>query len=191
MEVRPNRPPVDKDVRPRIGRKKILSPRHSRGTKDKISPEVLGHCPLAIFEWSRRHDRHQLVAVKRTGKNKRDSWKTPAFSKSCCFWDYTLVGCNWRLVGPTKFEVHMAYIGHPVAGDPAWTYSRTKDSFFMRETSAFIHAQERLEFTAEVPAAIFEKATGRRDNEGWGGKELLKFRKGWKSFPKRAIFPPI
>ena len=59
----------------------------------------------------------------------------------------------------------MAYIGHPVAGDPAYGPKKTlkgQGQFLHARTLGFTHPRtgETLEFTAEVPA-IFEKNAGR------------------------------
>ena len=60
-----------------------------------------------------------------------------------------------------QIRVHMAYIGHPVAGDPAYGPKKTlkgQGQFLHARTLGFTHPRtgETLEFTAEVPA-IFEK----------------------------------
>ena len=75
--------------------------------------------------------------------------------------DYTLVELQLETGRTHQIRVHMAYIGHPVAGDPAYGPKKTlkgQGQFLHARTRGVTHPRtgETLEFTAEVPA-IFEK----------------------------------
>ena len=77
------------------------------------------------------------------------------------FGNYTLVELQLETGRTHQIRVHMAYIGHPVAGDPAYGPKKTlkgQGQFLHARTLGFTHPRtgETLEFTAEVPA-IFEK----------------------------------
>ena len=77
------------------------------------------------------------------------------------FGNYTLVELQLETGRTHQIRVHMAYIGHPVAGDPAYGPKKTlkgKGQFLHARTLGFTHPRTgvTLEFTAEVPA-IFEK----------------------------------
>lgn len=77
------------------------------------------------------------------------------------FGDYTLVELTLETGRTHQIRVHMAYIGHPVAGDPAYGPRKT-----LKEEGQFLHAQtlgfthpstgEEMEFTAPAPA-IFQE----------------------------------
>lgn len=77
------------------------------------------------------------------------------------FGDYTLVELTLETGRTHQIRVHMAYIGHPVAGDPLYGPRKT-----LKGAGQFLHAQtlglthptsgELMTFTAEPPA-IFSK----------------------------------
>lgn len=77
------------------------------------------------------------------------------------FGDYTLVELQLETGRTHQIRVHMAYIGHPVAGDPVYGPRKTlkgHGQFLYARTLGFTHPRtgEVLEFTAEAPA-IFQK----------------------------------
>ena len=72
------------------------------------------------------------------------------------FGDYTLVELQLETGRTHQIRVHMAYIGHPVAGDEVYGPRKTlkgHGQFLHARTLGFTHPQtgEVLEFTAEVP----------------------------------------
>ena len=77
------------------------------------------------------------------------------------FSDYTLVELQLETGRTHQIRVHMAYIGHPVAGDEVYGPRKTlkgHGQFLHARTLGFTHPRtgEVLEFTAEAPA-IFQE----------------------------------
>ena len=77
------------------------------------------------------------------------------------FGDYTLVELQLETGRTHQIRVHMAYIGHPVAGDEVYGPRKTlkgHGQFLHARTLGFTHpgTGEVLEFTAEAPA-IFQE----------------------------------
>ncbi|MGQ7417271.1 RluA family pseudouridine synthase [Streptococcus suis] len=77
------------------------------------------------------------------------------------FGDYTLVELTLETGRTHQIRVHMAYIGHPIAGDEAYGPRKTlkgHGQFLHARTLGFTHPRtgEVVEFTAEVPA-IFQE----------------------------------
>lgn len=77
------------------------------------------------------------------------------------FGDYTLVELQLETGRTHQIRVHMAYIGHPVAGDEVYGPKKTlkgHGQFLHARTLGFTHPKtgETLEFTAEIPA-VFQK----------------------------------
>ena len=77
------------------------------------------------------------------------------------FGDYTLVELQLETGRTHQIRVHMAYIGHPVAGDEVYGPRKTLKShgqFLHARTLGFTHPRtgEVLEFTAEAPAIFLE-----------------------------------
>ena len=97
-------------------------------------------------------DRQKMAVVRENGKD-----ATTKFRVLERFGDYTLTECR-LLTGRThQIRVHMAYIGHPVAGDRKYG---TKKCPFSIEGQAlhskvlsFVHprTEEKMEFTAPLP----------------------------------------
>ena len=97
-------------------------------------------------------DRQKMAVVRENGKD-----ATTKFRVLERFGDYTLTECR-LLTGRThQIRVHMAYIGHPVAGDRK--YGTKKCPFSIEgqalhsKTLSFIHprTEEKMEFTAPLP----------------------------------------
>ena len=93
-----------------------------------------------------------MAVVRENGKD-----ATTKFRVLERFGEYTLAECS-LLTGRThQIRVHMAYIGHPVAGDPK--YGAKKCPFAITgqalhsKTLSFIHPRtgERMEFEAPLP----------------------------------------
>ncbi|HFI0600916.1 TPA: RluA family pseudouridine synthase [Streptococcus suis] len=77
------------------------------------------------------------------------------------FGDYTLVELTLETGRTHQIRVHMAYIGHPVAGDEAYGPRKTlkgQGQFLHAQTLGFTHPRtgELVEFTADTPA-IFQE----------------------------------
>ena len=77
------------------------------------------------------------------------------------FGDYTLVELQLETGRTHQIRVHMAYIGHPVAGDEFYGPRKTlkgHGQFLHARTLGFTHPRtgEVLEFTAEAPAIFLE-----------------------------------
>ncbi|WP_407890836.1 RluA family pseudouridine synthase [Lacticaseibacillus sp. N501-2] len=77
------------------------------------------------------------------------------------FGDYTLVQCQLETGRTHQIRVHMAYIHHPVAGDPLYGPKRTLPNhgqFLHAQTLGFTHPTtgKYLEFHVDPPT-IFEK----------------------------------
>lgn len=78
------------------------------------------------------------------------------------FGDYTLLELTLETGRTHQIRVHMAYIGHPVAGDEIYGPRKTlkgKGQFLHAQTLGFTHPRtgELVEFTA-APPAIFQEA---------------------------------
>ncbi len=72
------------------------------------------------------------------------------------FDDYTLVECRLETGRTHQIRVHMAYIDHPVLGDPKYGYRKddvTYGQYLHAKTLGFVHPRtgEYLEFTSELP----------------------------------------
>ncbi|MGT2801970.1 RluA family pseudouridine synthase [Streptococcus henryi] len=77
------------------------------------------------------------------------------------FGDYTLVELTLETGRTHQIRVHMGYIGHPVAGDPAYGPRKTlkgEGQFLHAQTLGFTHPStgEEMAFTAPAPA-IFQE----------------------------------
>lgn len=77
------------------------------------------------------------------------------------FGDYTLVELQLETGRTHQIRVHMAYIGHPIAGDEVYGPRKTlkgHGQFLHARTLGFTHPRtgEVLEFTAEAPAIFLE-----------------------------------
>lgn len=70
--------------------------------------------------------------------------------------DYSLVECRLETGRTHQIRVHMAYIGHPVVGDPKYGYRKDDTSYgqyLHARTLGFNHPRtgEYMEFTSELP----------------------------------------
>ncbi|HFI0452959.1 TPA: RluA family pseudouridine synthase [Streptococcus suis] len=87
------------------------------------------------------------------------------------FGDYTLVELTLETGRTHQIRVHMAYIGHPVAGDEAYGPKKTlkgHGQFLHARTLGFTHPRtgEVVEFTAEAPAIFLETLEKLRRSNG-------------------------
>lgn len=87
------------------------------------------------------------------------------------FGDYTLVELSLETGRTHQIRVHMAYIGHPIAGDPLYGPRKTlkgNGQFLHAETLGFTHpiSQELMTFSVEPPQIFkdtLEKLRSKRD----------------------------
>lgn len=97
-------------------------------------------------------DRQKMAVVRENGKD-----ATTKFRVLERFGTYTLVECRLMTGRTHQIRVHMAYIGHPVVGDPK--YGAKKCPFSIEgqalhsKTLMFTHPRtgERMEFEAPLP----------------------------------------
>ncbi len=98
-------------------------------------------------------DRQKMAVVRENGKD-----ATTKFRVLERFGDYTLAECRLMTGRTHQIRVHMAYIGHPVAGDRK--YGTKKCPFAIQgqalhsKTLSFTHPRtgERMTFAAPLPA---------------------------------------
>lgn len=86
------------------------------------------------------------------------------------FGNYTLVELTLETGRTHQIRVHMAYIGHPVAGDPLYGPRKTlkgHGQFLHAQTLGFTHPTtgETLTFTAEAPAIFKETLENLRNGK--------------------------
>ncbi|MDQ0223043.1 RluA family pseudouridine synthase [Streptococcus moroccensis] len=124
---------------------------------------------LAIVHGNLPNDRGMIEApIGRSDKDRKKQAVTgkgkPAVTRFQVlerFGDYTLVELTLETGRTHQIRVHMAYIGHPVAGDPAYGPKKTlpgEGQFLHAETLGFTHPTtgELMTFTAPLPE-VFEK----------------------------------
>lgn len=124
---------------------------------------------VAIVHGNLPHDRGVVEApIGRSEKDRKKQAVTgkgkPAVSRFQVlerFGDYTFVELSLETGRTHQIRVHMAYIGHPVAGDPAYGPRKTlkgQGQFLHAQTLGFTHPRtgELLTFTAELPQ-IFQE----------------------------------
>ena len=86
------------------------------------------------------------------------------------FGDYSLVELQLETGRTHQIRVHMAYIGHPVAGDEVYGPRKTlkgHGQFLHAKTLGFTHPRtgETMEFTADIPEIFKETLERLRKNE--------------------------
>ena len=86
------------------------------------------------------------------------------------FGNYTLVELTLETGRTHQIRVHMAYIGHPVAGDPLYGPRKTlkgNGQFLHAQTLGFTHPTtgETLTFMAEAPAIFKETLENLRNGK--------------------------
>lgn len=132
---------------------------------------------LAIVHGEMPNDRGVIEAP--IGRNPKDRKKQAVIAdgKSAVthfevverFAGYSLLALELETGRTHQIRVHLAYIGHPVAGDPLYGPKNTlvpnKGQFLHAETLGFEHPKtgEWLEFKAELPE-IFQKTLERLRN---------------------------
>lgn len=87
------------------------------------------------------------------------------------FGSYTLVECRLETGRTHQIRVHMQYIGHPIVGDPKYSYRKTMDcqgQLLHAYKLTFIHptSGKEVSFSAEIPADFKQILEDLRVNEG-------------------------
>ena len=124
---------------------------------------------VAIVHGNLPNDRGVIEApIGRSDKDRKKQAVTakgkPALTRFTVlerFGNYTLVELQLETGRTHQIRVHMAYIGHPVAGDPLYGPRKTlkgHGQFLHAKTLGFTHPTtgELVEFTAEEPAIFKE-----------------------------------
>lgn len=101
-------------------------------------------------------DRQKMAVVAEHSKDARTHFKVlERFS------NFTLVECRLETGRTHQIRVHMQYIGHPVAGDPKYSYRKpfgTSGQFLHAHTLTFVHprTKEVITVEAELPKEFAE-----------------------------------
>ena len=107
----------------------------------------------------------QKMAV--TAKNSKDA--VTHFTVLKNFKDFAYIRCSLETGRTHQIRVHMQYIGHPIAGDPKYSYKKTLDTngqLWHACHIEFIHptTQEKMAFDAPLDP-IFKEILGRLERE--------------------------
>lgn len=125
---------------------------------------------LAIVHGNLPNDRGKIEApIGRSEKDRKKQAVTAKGKEAVTrfqvlerFGNYTLVELTLETGRTHQIRVHMAYIGHPVAGDPLYGPRKTlkgQGQFLHARTLGFTHPRtgEVMTFTAEAPAIFQER----------------------------------
>lgn len=125
---------------------------------------------LAIIHGNLPNDRGMIEApIGRSEKDRKKQAVTAKGKEAVThfqvlerFGNYTLVELTLETGRTHQIRVHMAYIGHPVAGDPLYGPRKTlkgQGQFLHARTLGFTHPRtgEVMTFTAEAPAIFQER----------------------------------
>lgn len=125
---------------------------------------------LAIVHGNLPNDRGMIEAPIGRSEKERKKQAVTAKGKEAVtrfqvlerFGNYTLVELTLETGRTHQIRVHMAYIGHPVAGDPLYGPRKTlkgQGQFLHARTLGFTHPRtgEVMTFTAEAPAIFQER----------------------------------
>lgn len=125
---------------------------------------------LAIVHGNLPNDRGMIEApIGRSEKDRKKQAVTAKGKEAVTrfqvlerFGNYTLVELTLETGRTHQIRVHMAYIGHPVAGDPLYGPRKTlkgQRQFLHARTLGFTHPRtgEVMTFTAEAPAIFQER----------------------------------
>lgn len=107
----------------------------------------------------------QKMAV--TAKNSKDA--VTHFTVLKNFKDFAYIRCSLETGRTHQIRVHMQYIGHPIAGDPKYSYKKTLDTNGQLLHAChieFIHptTKEKMAFDAPLDP-IFKEILGRLERE--------------------------
>lgn len=104
-------------------------------------------------------DRQKMTVTDHNSKQARTNFRVlERFEKE----DLTLIECRLETGRTHQIRVHMAFIDHPVYGDPKYGYRRDDHSFgqyLHAKTLGFVHptTNEVMTFEAELPKEFEEK----------------------------------
>ena len=98
-----------------------------------------------------RHPKNRLkMAVTADGKEAITHFKVLER-----FQDYTLIECRLETGRTHQIRVHLAYVGHPIVGDPTYGYKKTigDAQFLHAQQLAFDHPikKEHMHFEVDMP----------------------------------------
>ena len=102
-----------------------------------------------------------------TAKNSKDA--VTHFTVLKNFKDFAYIRCSLETGRTHQIRVHMQYIGHPIAGDPKYSYKKTLDTNGQLLHAChieFIHptTKEKMAFDAPLDP-IFKEILGRLERE--------------------------
>ena len=107
----------------------------------------------------------QKMAV--TAKNSKDA--VTHFTVLKNFKDFAYIRCSLETGRTHQIRVHMQYIGHPIAGDPKYSYKKTLDpngQLLHACHIEFIHPTTKEKMTFDAPLdPIFKEILGRLERE--------------------------
>ncbi|MEE0856211.1 MAG: RluA family pseudouridine synthase [Ruminococcus sp.] len=98
------------------------------------------------------NDRKKMCVTQKNSKNAVTHWEVLERFKS-----YTYIKCKLETGKTHQIRVHMAYIGHPVAGDPVYGVKKEKTGFegqcLHARKIGFVHPSsgKYMEFESDLP----------------------------------------
>lgn len=98
------------------------------------------------------NDRKKMCVTQKNSKNAVTHWEVIERFKS-----YTYIKCKLETGRTHQIRVHMAYIGHPVAGDPVYGVKKEKTGFegqcLHARKIGFVHPSsgKYMEFESDLP----------------------------------------
>ncbi len=98
------------------------------------------------------NDRKKMCVTQKNSKNAVTHWEVLERFKS-----YTYIKCKLETGRTHQIRVHMAYIGHPVAGDPVYGVKKEKTGFegqcLHARKIGFVHPSsgKYMEFESDLP----------------------------------------
>ena len=104
---------------------------------------------------ARSKDDRKKMAVDKNGKNAITNFRVLKRFK-----DYTYIECKLETGRTHQIRVHLAYINHPLVGDPTYGRRKTEEGgqFLHAKTIGFFHPEtgKWMEFDSEIPEYFME-----------------------------------
>ena len=104
---------------------------------------------------ARSKDDRKKMAVDKNGKNAITNFRVLKRFK-----DYTYIECKLETGRTHQIRVHLAYINHPLVGDPIYGRRKTEEGgqFLHAKTIGFFHPEtgKWMEFDSEIPEYFME-----------------------------------
>ena len=104
---------------------------------------------------ARSKDDRKKMAVDKNGKNAITNFRVLKRFK-----DYTYIECKLETGRTHQIRVHLAYINHPLVGDPTYGRRKTEEGgqFLHAKTIGFFHPESGkwMEFDSEIPEYFME-----------------------------------